>query len=683
MSEPQRRRVLQTPTRVFLNSIDSYSSRSIAQFLCECTADEEEASHPNRTAAFQVVGTVSHRSSEDRPRVHEEYFLPDREELLSRLLECRVVIYNISQDPEQVEEATWAVTELHNQISGFSGPKLFILVSTVMTWASSKPLDPDEPELPFTDEIFWSRRAHPSFLRHMELERTVVKLGKTNRALLSTYVVASGLQYGMGEQIFHYFFKTSWLGQDRTISVFGDGQNIVPTIHISDLARVLQNVIEHQPRPYYLLAVDSSNNSMEEIVKAISSALGPKEIQMRPLEDIYLIQDLSEVEMDYLQVNLRMEAVHIKKLFSSSWLCESGLVDNVELVVEEYRQNRGLLPLRLCVLGPPAVGKSTVSQRICERYKLHHIRLQDAVSEAVARLEDLVKNSDPDVDGNAAEAQDLLTKLKHTEDNKPELNVSEEQMKVLKDKLMSNPCRNQGFVLDGFPCTHEQAKELFSEEESPSDSRRVFMPELVLCLDAADWFLKERAMNLPERLVQELHYEPERFTRRLAAYRERSAEDDSVSDYFVDRDVALLHLKVSSSEEQDCWLMMQQIFDTLGPPRTYGPNTWEVQEERRRETEKKMKEAEERAREEQREAEEEARSRAARWEEWTLCLQEERLREEQEMEEQSGPMRSYLMEHVMPTLTRGLIECYRRQPENPVEFLAEFLFKNSPYEFPK
>lgn len=28
-----------------------------------------------------------------------------------------------------------------------------------------------------------------------------------NKALFSTYVVASGLQYGMGEQILHYFFK--------------------------------------------------------------------------------------------------------------------------------------------------------------------------------------------------------------------------------------------------------------------------------------------------------------------------------------------------------------------------------------------------------------------------------------------------------------------------------------------
>ena len=31
-----------------------------------------------------------------------------------------------------------------------------------------------------------------------------------------------------------------------------------------------------------------------------------------------------------------------------------------------------------------------------------------------------------------------------------------------KQKLMSMPCQNQGFVLDGFPKTEEEAKELFS-----------------------------------------------------------------------------------------------------------------------------------------------------------------------------------------------------------------------------
>lgn len=48
----------------------------------------------------------------------------------------------------------------------------------------------------------------------------------------------------------------------------------------------------------------------------------------------------------------------------------------------------------------------------------------------------------------------------------PPSGLLEEQLlvKVIKDKLMSNPCKNQGFVLDGFPKSYEQARELFSGE---------------------------------------------------------------------------------------------------------------------------------------------------------------------------------------------------------------------------
>lgn len=49
------------------------------------------------------------------------------------------------------------------------------------------------------------------------------------------------------------------------------------------------------------------------------------------------------MEIDSILVNLHMKGVYIKEQLSVSWLCESGLVDNIELVVEEYRQTRGLL----------------------------------------------------------------------------------------------------------------------------------------------------------------------------------------------------------------------------------------------------------------------------------------------------------------------------------------------------
>lgn len=54
-------------------------------------------------------------------------------------------------------------------------------------------------------------------------------------------------------------------------------------------------------------------------------------------------------------------------------------------------------------------------------------------------------------------------------------------------------------------------------------------------------------------------------------------------------------------------------------------------------------------------------------------------REERELlEAQSIPLRNYLMTHVMPTLMQGLNECCKVRPDDPVDFLAEYLFKNNP-----
>jgi hypothetical protein len=35
-------------------------------------------------------------------------------------------------------------------------------------------------------------------------------------------------------------------------------------------------------------------------------------------------------------------------------------------------------------------------------------------------------------------------------------------IRFYKERLMSKPCQNQGFILDGFPKTEEHAKELFA-----------------------------------------------------------------------------------------------------------------------------------------------------------------------------------------------------------------------------
>ncbi|XP_013856192.1 adenylate kinase 7, partial [Austrofundulus limnaeus] len=186
--------------RVFVNDVDRYSSQHIAKFLSTCEAgdlSEDEETGPE--VAFQVVGTVS--SPEKLDFLHQQYDSPSRDELLRCLLGCDVVVYNVSESstPQQVDEATWALTGLHAELKTCGGRKMFILISTVMTWARTKPEEADGPEPVFSEEDVTRRRPHPSFRKHKDLEKLVLKLAKEKKSKLTCYVVAAGLQYGMEE----------------------------------------------------------------------------------------------------------------------------------------------------------------------------------------------------------------------------------------------------------------------------------------------------------------------------------------------------------------------------------------------------------------------------------------------------------------------------------------------------
>ena len=99
------------------------------------------------------------------------------------------------------------------------------------------------------------------------MEKLVIKLGKTVKNKLSTYVVASGLMYGAGEEIFHSLFKSAWHGSQPALQCYGNGLNIVPIIHVHDLANALVNIADTPPKVRYLIAKDDSQSPLDEIVK--------------------------------------------------------------------------------------------------------------------------------------------------------------------------------------------------------------------------------------------------------------------------------------------------------------------------------------------------------------------------------------------------------------------------------
>uniref|UniRef100_A0A8C4UYL4 Adenylate kinase 7 n=1 Tax=Falco tinnunculus TaxID=100819 RepID=A0A8C4UYL4_FALTI len=689
-----------------------YLSGCVVGASLENIGENEEEEDENNSAAevsvrpkegvYQIVGSLSKPGSTKPYFAEETYTVYSRKELLSHLLECEIVLYNITEDANQIEEATWAASALHTEIEYFATPKIFILISTIMSWAKSKSPDPEDPNIPFTDEDYRRRKSHPNFVEHINAEKLILKLGKTSKHKFSTYVVASGLQYGAEEGVLHYFFKIGWLSESPAIPVFGDGNNFIPTIHILDLAAVLQNVADHRPRTHYILAVDASMHTLQELIKCISKNIGPGKIEKIPKENAFLSKELTQMHLDMLFVNLRMESMFLKETFNIKWVAQAGLVENIEQIIKEYKQSRGLLPLKVCIHGPPGVGKSTIAEQLCKYYKLHHIKINDVISETIANLEKIVAPKEQDSDSMEEEGEDnkedqgknveaahkLLAGIKESmEQNAGHLD-DQYVVKFVKDKLKSMPCRNQGYVLDGFPETYDQAEDLYNLESEDEEEEvkgkinkcdKLITPEFIISLTASDEFLINRIINLPERIVAGTHYTQDRFLQSLNLFRELNTDDKTVLNYFDELEIHPQFIDVGKFEDPENRFIIKEIIKEIGEPRNYGLTDAEKEKlERKAAEECLVREAQEKAERKRKEAEERA-ERMANWEEWNKHMEEVKRQEQELLEAQSMPLRNYLMKNVMPTLMQGITECCRIRPDDPVDFLVSKLFGNPPH----
>ncbi|KAL0603061.1 Adenylate kinase 7 [Plecturocebus cupreus] len=135
-----------------------------ATFLSNCVVgasleeitEEEEEEDENKSAmweassikvkegTFQVVGTLSKPESPQPNFAVETYSAVSREDLLLRLLECDVIIYNITESPQQVEEAIWAVSDkillFHPHWSAVALPRLTAIAEA--SWVQGLTLSP-------------------------------------------------------------------------------------------------------------------------------------------------------------------------------------------------------------------------------------------------------------------------------------------------------------------------------------------------------------------------------------------------------------------------------------------------------------------------------------------------------------------------------------------------------------
>lgn len=96
--------------------------------------------------------------------------------------------------------------------------------------------------------------------------------------------------------------------------------------------------------------------------------------------------------------------------------------------------------LRLILLGPPGAGKGTQAARICQKYNIPHISTGDIFRWHIKEGTEFGKK-----------AQEYM--------NKGELVPDDLVLEIAEARLMEEDCKN-GFLLDGFPRTVNQAEQL-------------------------------------------------------------------------------------------------------------------------------------------------------------------------------------------------------------------------------
>ncbi|CCI42146.1 unnamed protein product [Albugo candida] len=122
---------------------------------------------------------------------------------------------------------------------------------------------------------------------------------------------------------------------------------------------------------------------------------------------------------------------------------------------------------------------------------------------------------------------------------------------------------------------------------------------------------------------------------------------------------------------------IRQYIEGANPRHNFHPTTTEIQEFKDQKALKKHEEelkiAKLQQEEDERLAEESMQKLAADQRRFEILEREEK----ELLEARAKPLREYLMDNVLPALTEGVLEIVKNQPADPIDYLAEFLFRKA------
>ena len=159
-----------------------------------------------------------------------------------------------------------------------------------------------------------------------------------------------------------------------------------------------------------MVAIDESQNTIKEIALSLSKELGPGKVAAVSAEEAFLEEDVTQVEFDMLTVNLRMEPASVADM-PFEWVSREGLVDNMPAVITEFKDTRNLQPVKVCVLGPPASGKTSLAKMLSDMYKVPRVGVDNVVEQTLVLVRASASRVEAMEDGDEQPDEDDLEQV--------------------------------------------------------------------------------------------------------------------------------------------------------------------------------------------------------------------------------------------------------------------------------
>lgn len=380
-----------------------------------------------------------------------DQFIPsDLDTIIATLKTCNVVIYTILDTPKYAVEI---FTKL-NEDPGIR--KRCVVISPIFTWAG-------EPKA----EDWHKRWAHPRYADFLAAERYL-----TSSLQLRLYVMCVGLLYGDGEGALLSAFESAW--HLKPAPMLEQNHNVVPTLHVKDMARGAVALSQSPPDVAVIIAHDGSNTTQRDLIKTINQTFGAGRTPKKT--EVECVQELGRETVDWLMLDLELEAAEFSGLDFERH-CSSP-VEEIQTLVDEFVASRLLTPLKILSVRLP----SQLVKQIVDYYGLQN-----------ATMENMKAALDAD------KSEEAMALKESVENNDDEEGENQEPAKIpdadiIKHVLANCPAyKNQGFILSSkyVPKDEEERDALFLEDEETS----TFMPKYVLTWNefgpVEKWFISK------------------------------------------------------------------------------------------------------------------------------------------------------------------------------------------------